>query len=207
MILALFMITAVSCQAFLQQPSPAEESSVAGERIIQPPSPAEEVDSAAAILEEAPIPTPTPIIPSAVIEPAFEAEVDQAAEELSLSFEPLNVLNQGFGQEGLEVAYAFVVENPNPDTSLSDIEFQVTAYDATGAVIATDSEFITDLHSQGDQQFRLNPNICLLQQLVFDIRVRRDFACAQSYLAVKGVPVVNGNNLNEPRSLSSGNHG
>jgi hypothetical protein len=53
--------------------------------------------------------------------------------------QPLALAQTGFAQQDTEIAYAFVVSNPNGDAAIMDSEYQVAAYDAGGAVIDTDS--------------------------------------------------------------------
>jgi hypothetical protein len=59
--------------------------------------------------------------------------------------EPITVTKYGFGQDGIEVGYAFLVENPNPGLSFEDSQYQVAAFDANGTVIDTDSGYLTVL--------------------------------------------------------------
>jgi hypothetical protein len=56
--------------------------------------------------------------------------------------EPLRVDTQGFGQEQQQVGYAFLVENPNPDVAIEMARYHVSAYDAGGAVVDTDSSYL-----------------------------------------------------------------
>lgn len=59
--------------------------------------------------------------------------------------EPITVTKYGFGQDGIEVGYAFLVENPNPGLSFENSQYQVAAYDADGTVVDTDSGYLTVL--------------------------------------------------------------
>ena len=53
----------------------------------------------------------------------------------------LVILEQGFGQEEADAAYAMVVENPG-ESALMDSQFQVTFYDADGAVLDTEQGYL-----------------------------------------------------------------
>ena len=52
---------------------------------------------------------------------------------------------QGFGQNGQELAYAFLVENPNQGTAINTTEYQVAFYNAAGTVVGTDTGYINQL--------------------------------------------------------------
>jgi hypothetical protein len=56
--------------------------------------------------------------------------------------EPLHLLSQGFGQAKQELGYAFLVENPNPGVAFENSHYQIAVYDASGAVVDTDSGYI-----------------------------------------------------------------
>jgi hypothetical protein len=78
---------------------------------------------------------------------------NQAADRLSIDNNPeeslvdgltaLVIQKQGYGQNEQELAYAFLVHNPNPDLTIADSEYQVIAYDQSGRVVLTDTEFIS----------------------------------------------------------------
>lgn len=70
-----------------------------------------------------PTPAPTPTQPPA-------ARVD------------VRVVAQGFGQNGRQAGYAFLVENPNAGLAVENTQYQVAAYDDAGAVVETDSGYI-----------------------------------------------------------------
>lgn len=74
---------------------------------------------------------------------------------------PLQLVNQGFSQVDRQVAYAFVVENLNQETAISDSKYQVTAYDSTGVNLASDSEFLALLLP--DQRLGIAGNLFLEQ--------------------------------------------
>ncbi len=58
--------------------------------------------------------------------------------------EPVDVIvtAQGFGQDQRQVGFAFIVENPNPAMAVENLQYQVTAYNAEGAVVKTESGYI-----------------------------------------------------------------
>ncbi|MGD2049822.1 MAG: hypothetical protein PVH03_10010 [Chloroflexota bacterium] len=55
----------------------------------------------------------------------------------------LTILKQGYRQDEGELAYAFLVHNPNPELTIADSEYQVIAYDKSGRAVLTDSEHIS----------------------------------------------------------------
>jgi len=55
----------------------------------------------------------------------------------------IQLVAQGFGQDGRELGFAFVVENPNTGLSIEGAQYQFAAYDDAGTVVATDSGYIT----------------------------------------------------------------
>lgn len=77
------------------------------------------------------------------------APADRLSSELISELKPftdlsaLAIQQQGYGQDEREVAYAFLVHNPNKDLTIAESEFQVIAYDEGGRVVLTDSEFIS----------------------------------------------------------------
>jgi hypothetical protein len=56
--------------------------------------------------------------------------------------EALKIEKQGFGQDERDLAYAFLLRNPNPGRAVEDSRFQVAAYDSEGTVVDTDSGYI-----------------------------------------------------------------
>lgn len=60
----------------------------------------------------------------------------QPAEDLQLG-------KFGFGQDGRQVGYAFLVENPNTGRSFESTQYHVAAYDAAGTVVETDSGYLS----------------------------------------------------------------
>jgi hypothetical protein len=74
------------------------------------------------------------VAPKATAKPKPSATTAPATQELV-------VVDQGFGQEELEVGYGIVVENPG-ESAISDSEYQVTFYDADGAVLDTETGYL-----------------------------------------------------------------
>lgn len=56
--------------------------------------------------------------------------------------EALVLTNHGFGQDGIVVGFAFIVENPNPGFAVEDSQYQLAVYDEAGTVVETDSGYI-----------------------------------------------------------------
>jgi len=56
--------------------------------------------------------------------------------------EAITIVQQGFGQDGNNLGFAFIVSNPNEGFSVESSQYQLAAYDAAGAVVKTDSGYI-----------------------------------------------------------------
>lgn len=56
--------------------------------------------------------------------------------------EPITVTKTGFGQEGRQVGFAFIVENPNLSLAFESSQYQIAAYDEDGIVVETDFGYI-----------------------------------------------------------------
>jgi hypothetical protein len=56
--------------------------------------------------------------------------------------ESIRLVAQGFGQQDQEIGYAFIIENPNAQIAFENSQYQVAAYDNSGAVVETNSGFI-----------------------------------------------------------------
>ncbi len=80
-----------------------------------------------AAVTPSPISVPTPA-PAPTQPPAARVDV--------------RVVAQGFGQDGRQVGYAFLVENPNAGLAVENTQYQLAAYDDAGAVVETDSGYI-----------------------------------------------------------------
>ncbi|MBP7694484.1 MAG: hypothetical protein KA764_21365, partial [Anaerolineales bacterium] len=85
--------------------------------------------------------TPAPAAPLEAQPPATEAATDVPP---SPTPEPqaLQLAAQGFGQDGRQVGYAFIVTNPNPGLAIESSQFQVAFYNADGTVLETDSGYL-----------------------------------------------------------------
>lgn len=69
---------------------------------------------------------------------------DEKSEDSSVfSLTDLAIKKHGYKQNEGELVYAFLVQNPNPDLTIADSEYQVIAYDSGGRVVLTDSEVIS----------------------------------------------------------------
>ncbi len=56
--------------------------------------------------------------------------------------EAIELIAQGMGQNGQELGYGFIVNNPNPNYAYENSEYQVAIYDAEGIVVETDSGYL-----------------------------------------------------------------
>lgn len=136
MAIAIMALLAVACGG--SSTEQIREAAVAVATETTPIEPAEDTaaeEPAAAAATAAPQATDAPAPePTA---PPTAAPVVEAA--------PINLISQGFGQEGQSAAYAFVVENPNAAIGFEDVAYQIAAKDDQGTIIATDSGYITAL--------------------------------------------------------------
>src|SRR5690606_27165808 len=55
----------------------------------------------------------------------------------------LRLVARGFGQDGKVVGYGFKVANSDEELAVEGAEYRVTAYDAGGAIVKTESHFLT----------------------------------------------------------------
>lgn len=76
--------------------------------------------------------SPTEIPPT----PTLEPEPTPAPEDIA-------VVSYGFGQDNRSVGYSFIVENPNSGLSFERSQYQLAALDESGAIVDTDSGFIS----------------------------------------------------------------
>jgi hypothetical protein len=94
---------------------------------------------------------PTPTV--AIVEPTAVPTRDEEAEPTStlppsstatsvLEAEAIQVVAQGFGQDGQELGFAFLVENPNPGLAFENSRYQIAIYDDSDTVLETDSGYI-----------------------------------------------------------------
>lgn len=59
--------------------------------------------------------------------------------------QPLTVVTQGYGQDGIAVGVGFVVENPNQNLAIERSQYQIAGYDSSGSVLKTGSGYIERL--------------------------------------------------------------
>ena len=84
----------------------------------------------------APVPTDTPtLVPTDTPTPAPTATPTPKPEAIQL-------VAQGFGQDGRDLGFAFLVENPNVGFAIERSQYQIAAYDNDGTVLETDSGYI-----------------------------------------------------------------
>jgi len=56
--------------------------------------------------------------------------------------EPLLLSSYGFGQDGRDIGYAFLLDNPNSEVAFEGTSYQVVAFDESGAIAETDSGYV-----------------------------------------------------------------
>lgn len=56
--------------------------------------------------------------------------------------ETLRVVAQGFGQDGQDLGFAFLVENPSADLAFESTQYRVAAYDDAGTLLGTDAGYV-----------------------------------------------------------------
>jgi len=93
-----------------------EETKSVGNTQIPATSEATEPTATPSLVEPAPIPTTEP--------------------------EAIQIAEQGFGQDGREIGYAFILENPNDGLAVEDSQYQIAAYDSAGIVVETNSGYV-----------------------------------------------------------------
>ena len=71
-----------------------------------------------------------------------EAPPDEPTKKPLTEPEALKIEKHGFGQDERDLAYAFVLTNPNPERAVEDSQYQIAAYDKEGTVVDTDSGYI-----------------------------------------------------------------
>ena len=130
------LLATLACQA-LTGGEPSEETVESTESAET--QAVEEPTLTPTIIQEATaVPKPTEAIPTE--EPTAEPTEPPATKAAT----PKSILlvDQGFGQDGSEIGYAFLVENPNPGQAVEGSEYQLAALDAEGVILETDSGFI-----------------------------------------------------------------
>lgn len=126
---ALATLTAVAGKQATSAPKStvAGKVTVAGKATVEGEATAE--DSASATPKATTVSKATAVT-KVTARPKASATPKLVAQELQL-------LEQGFGQQGTEVAYGMVIENPG-EAALIDSQYQVTIYDAEGTILGTD---------------------------------------------------------------------
>ncbi len=178
---ATLFFTAGNSASAAMSPSPAVIPSVAtaaaaapvATSTVEPPTPT--MPPAPPTPEPAsPTPEPTAIVPPTPTEPpASPTPFQPPTREPTPMPEALVVVAQGFGQRPGEVSYAFVVSNPNPDLMAQRVRYQVAVYDASGIVLATDTDEIAQIGP--GQQMGVAKQLSLAASLVvarIDVLVR-----------------------------------
>jgi hypothetical protein len=127
LILALLVVGCSSPTQQLQQAArPAADTPAPAAQLTQPAVPA----------------TPGAEVPAVAAEPTATSAPTQIPTPPPAQAQPLRLVDQGFGQDGREVGYAFVVENPNEGLAIESSRYQVALYDADDVVVKTDSGHI-----------------------------------------------------------------
>lgn len=127
----LLFITTLACNAIapatsrpgVSGPGPTKE---AGRPVATPTSTSEPPATVAST--DAPAEA-TDVPPTPTMAPASEAE-------------GVRIIAQGFGQVEGEVGWAFIVENPNPSFAAVEVDYAITFFDETGAVLGEDEWWI-----------------------------------------------------------------
>lgn len=114
---------------------------------VASPSPDEAVNTSEDIPEEIEVevstPTQEPVSEPTEAPPTSTPEPTEPPPTPTPEPEPIVVLSQGFGQTDRSVGYSFIVENPNGGLAFEDSQYQLAAFDESGAIVDTDSGFIT----------------------------------------------------------------
>jgi len=56
--------------------------------------------------------------------------------------EPIKIIAQGLGQDGQELGFGFIVQNPNSNYAYESSQYQIAIYNSEGIVVDTDSGYI-----------------------------------------------------------------
>lgn len=100
-------------------------------------SDAQETEPESTITQSTDLPAPTDVSPTSTPEPTEPPPTPTPEPE------PIVVIAQGFGQDDRSVGYSFIVENPNAGLAFEDSQYQIAAFDEAGAIVDTDSGYIT----------------------------------------------------------------
>ncbi len=82
------------------------------------------------------------------------------------SVKPIELVAQGNSKKGDRIGYAFIVNNPNAKMAIEDSRYQVTAYDADGRVLETDSGYVGALFP--GQKFGIGDSLYLPKDTKID---------------------------------------
>src|SRR5690606_20769107 len=84
-------------------------------------------------------PTPTPIVAAT----ATTLVVTDTPPTASSQAQALQLIDQGFRQEGDTVSYAFLVTNPNQELALEGTPYELAAYTENGTVAAKKNGYLS----------------------------------------------------------------
>ncbi len=79
------------------------------------------------------------------IEPGQEGDQPQNLSEApaqATELQALAVTKSGFGQDGRDIGFGFIIQNPNISHAFESTRYQVALYDAAGVVVDTESGFV-----------------------------------------------------------------
>jgi hypothetical protein len=109
------------------------------------PQPAEPLPTPTLEAEPTSTPQPTEPLPTPTLEaePTSTPQPTEPPPTPTPEPEAIKLTMQGFGQDGRQLGFAFLVDNPNAGFAIEDLRYQIAAYDEAGAVAETDSGFIT----------------------------------------------------------------
>ncbi len=101
----------------------------------------------AEVVEHTPTPagesvTPTTPRPTATRRPTATPKPTAIPASPTPQPEAIQIVTYGFGQDGREAGFAFIVENPNPGLAFEDSRYQIAAYNADGVVVETESGYL-----------------------------------------------------------------
>ncbi len=88
--------------------------------------------------DDAPTETATKEPTEAPTEEPTEAPTVTPSKEI----QKLELVKQGFGQDDSFGSYAFILENPNQNSSINNSKFQIAIYDANDTILTTESGYI-----------------------------------------------------------------
>lgn len=141
-ILVLAMVVS-GCSSPTQQLQEASSTDVPAQNLTAAEAPQEITEVAPVEIQETKElqPTESPQTPTSepTKEPTLEPTPEPPTATPTPEIEPLTVVAQGFGQDGRELGFAFIIDNPNPGFAFEDTQYQLTALDDTGAILKADT--------------------------------------------------------------------